>query len=1054
MMKKLFFFAAAVMMLAAACQKQELDPLADGDTKVTFTVSAGDVATRAIADGKNIDVLYWEIYGDLAGAALGEGVVRDSDGDKTFTVELSLVADQTYNIIFWAQVDGQNHYVVDDLRNVGIKTYDDEMANDESRAAFFAVHPFTTENGHAVKETVYLYRPFSQLNLGATTLETSLNLVNSGNISVTSTEVLVTNIATSFNTLTGEGEGVQAVKFQHAATPVDHTQKLLEVNEQFYHWLGMNYLIVNGNADNVTVDIAVKTNMGDVNHTVSNVPVKENHRTNILGNLLTTGAVFTVVVDDRFVDPVTGEINPDITMIDVLEKVLEEGGEMTLIDDLVLTDGTSLVVPEGKVVDINLNGYSIINSVKGAAAIINNGTLTLSDGAVLNGNVEAQLSAAIVNTGKLVLDNVDTGASGNGETAAGNRGAAIQNKGGDVVVNGGTHGTIHRGNKWDGYAYVFINNAGTMTINDAVVEGYPNGIFYATKGSIAVNGGSYKILPGANTWYVAYAEDGSVIYLNSGTYQWNSIFGTAATYGNVVVSEDCVTNWTAATTPVIDTQAEFEAALAQGGTILLAPLAQTRSAGAYVWKSATDGAVIKAFEIVATDEGVVIDMDSQSNEYLTSNIDVAFNGVELKFNNVIYAGFWHGSKMTFTNCTISGQPFLNAVATFTGCTFNQPDNAYCMWTWGATELNLSNCTFNTNGKAVLVYASGASEIAVNVDNCNFYADQDRGKGAIEIHTELGLKGVLKVNNSTAEGFGKGLFYEVNNNSGVPTNNFTKIVDGQLNVVVDNEADFKELVEAAGDAGAGNTTISITKDLDLSTVAWSPISVDGYHGADVVTVEGNGATITGLTGALFAGGFAGGSGIVIKDLTIADATIIADNTQGYGAFVNCADSMDEITLVNCHLVNSTIITPDDGNAESRIGGLVGWTAGYNNVNDGPVDSYITIEDCSVTGCTIKGFGSIGGICGHAGANAATFTTIKDCTVTGNTFISTDDGGWRVGVVVGTANNGQCVISNITENGNVLEQTGKTAPEGVKRNYYGRFVPAGTGTLTIDGVSIAQ
>ena len=194
--------------------------------------------------------------------------------------------------------------------------------------------------------------------------------------------------------------------------------------------------------------------------------------------------------------------------------------------------------------------------------------------------------------------------------------------------------------------------------------------------------------------------------------------------------------------------------------------------------------------------------------------------------------------------------------------------------------------------------------------------------------------------------------------------------------------------------------------------------------------------------------------MIKDLTIADATIVADNTQGYGAFVNCADSMDEITLVNCHLVNSTIITPDDGNAESRIGGLVGWTAGYNNVNDGPVDSYITIEDCSVTGCTIKGFGSIGGICGHAGANAATFTTIKDCTVTGNTFISTDDGGWRVGVVVGTANNGQCVISNITENGNVLEQTGKTAPEGVKRNYYGRFVPAGTGTLTIDGVSIAQ
>jgi hypothetical protein len=101
--------------------------------------------------------------------------------------------------------------------------------------------------------------------------------------------------------------------------------------------------------------------------------------------------------------------------------------------------------------------------------------------------------------------------------------------------------------------------------------------------------------------------------------------------------------------------------------------------------------------------------------------------------------------------------------------------------------------------------------------------------------------------------------------------------------------------------------------------------------------------------------------------------------------------------------------------------------------------------------LKGAGSIGGIVGHAGANAATFTTIENCTVTNNNLISTDDGGWRVGVVVGTANNGQCVIKNITESNNTLSQTGKTAPAG-QSNLYGRFVPAGTGTLVIDGVSV--
>ena len=266
--------------------------------------------------------------------------------------------------------------------------------------------------------------------------------------------------------------------------------------------------------------------------------------------------------------------------------------------------------------------------------------------------------------------------------------------------------------------------------------------------------------------------------------------------------------------------------------------------------------------------------------------------------------------------------------------------------------------------------------------------------------------------------------------------------------VTSPAGLEKALEGAGAAGAGDHTIKIESDLDMTGMDWTPINVDGYHGADIVTVEGNGATIKGLDGALFAGGFAGGSGIVIKDLTIEGAYMIADNTQGYGAFVNCADSMEEITLINCHLKNSTIITPNDGAAESRIGGLVGWTAGYNNPNGGPVDTYVTIKDCSVTGCTIKGFGSIGGIVGHSGGNAATFTTVENCTVQNNTFASTDDGGWRVGVVVGTANVGQMTISGITASNNTLTQTGKTMP--AHSELYGRFVPGTTGTLVIDGL----
>ncbi|MBQ9110397.1 MAG: hypothetical protein IJY06_03380 [Oscillospiraceae bacterium] len=264
------------------------------------------------------------------------------------------------------------------------------------------------------------------------------------------------------------------------------------------------------------------------------------------------------------------------------------------------------------------------------------------------------------------------------------------------------------------------------------------------------------------------------------------------------------------------------------------------------------------------------------------------------------------------------------------------------------------------------------------------------------------------------------------------------------VVVNTAQELYDALVAAGSANAGDSTICITKDIDLTNFDWTPVKVDGYHGADVVTVEGCGNTLYGLDAPLFAGGFAGGSGIVINELTIADSDIVSTNGDGSGAFIETVDSMQVITLTDCHLLNSTV-------TGSRTGGLVGWTSGYNDVNDGPVKTYVTIEDCSVIGNTITGSGSVGGINGHAGANDWTYTTIKNCTVENNEIISTDDGDWRTGVVVGTANVGHVVIENVTESGNTLTQTGKTAPEN-QSSLYGRFVPGKTGTLVIDGEDV--
>ena len=266
-------------------------------------------------------------------------------------------------------------------------------------------------------------------------------------------------------------------------------------------------------------------------------------------------------------------------------------------------------------------------------------------------------------------------------------------------------------------------------------------------------------------------------------------------------------------------------------------------------------------------------------------------------------------------------------------------------------------------------------------------------------------------------------------------------------VVMTTAELRATLTAFTSAGSGDNVIEIGKDIVLKEGETRvPAKVDGYHGAGVVTVLGNGHKISGLNAPLFAGGFAGNSGIVVKDLTL-DGVKINDaiSGQGIGAFVCNVDSMPTIELDNCHLTNSEIISTGG----ARVGGLIGWTSGYNNPNDGPVNTYIKITKCSVEGCTISAKGSVGGIIGHAGCNPATFHTITDCAVKNCVINSTDDGGWRVGVVVGTANVGELTITNVTESGNTVSQTGKTAPE--HSNLYGRFVPGTTGKLVIDDVA---
>ena len=62
----------------------------------------------------------------------------------------------------------------------------------------------------------------------------------------------------------------------------------------------MNYILVPANKSNVKLTYDIMTDVGTVNRTVVDVPVKMNYRTNLLGNLLTQETKIEIVVDNTF----------------------------------------------------------------------------------------------------------------------------------------------------------------------------------------------------------------------------------------------------------------------------------------------------------------------------------------------------------------------------------------------------------------------------------------------------------------------------------------------------------------------------------------------------------------------------------------------------------------------------------------------------------------------------------------------------------------------------------------------------------------------------------
>jgi len=342
-----------------------------------------------------------------------------------------------------------------------------------------------------------------------------------------------------------------------------------------------------------------------------------------------------------------------------------------------------------------------------------------------------------------------------------------------------------------------------------------------------------------------------------------------------------------------------------------------------------------------------------------------------KFQDVIYTfNSDAGSKdytVTIKNTELNGWTSFSDVhkaVVFDTCTFAKGNGyAYCR-PYQATTFK--DCSFSDD------YAFDCSKVADNelaFNECTYNGQAITSENAFDL-------------------FGDGAKVLVNS---VPVN-YTKVAK----IGDSYYATLQAALDAAA-AGTGNVTVEILSDIDLTGTAWNPVTVSA-SGYPFVTVNGNNKTIKGLNDMLFAGTWAGKSGLVINDLTIADSTIVNDEndskgTVGVGAFIGYPQASETITLNNCHLKNSTV------KGGHWTGGLIGMAGGYSG-NDGPVFMTLTIDGCSVTDSTITGKGSAGGIIGHGSCSAWTDVIIVNSTVSDNTITSTGSSNNKAGSVMGT------------------------------------------------------
>lgn len=752
MNKNLFktFAIAAMAVLAGACAKEQVGSGEGETTEVSFNVEVpgASVATKGISDAASVDELVFQ--------ALLQHKYKDAETDKTVTeyipipeltkvvpvvdkkasITASLVKGQWYQFIFWAQKKGTGYYNVntEKLSNIDLRTikldYKRVKTNDESLDAFYAVEG--PAKGRDFSTDVKLTRALAQINFGS---EQS----NRKDAKISKASITLKNVPTTFYPLSaGTLSACGNISEQDIVLSAnDVMSEPLSVNSVNYDYLATTYVFA-PKKDQILVDASATFNF-ETGRTITvkapNAPVKQNFRTNIVGNLLLANAEWNVTIDPDFL---IGDF-----AYDAVSSCLQAGQTVTLTEDYFVADksaGVDIVAGANSV--LNLNGHKFSNE-----------------------NGYADYKAALQVKGSLTINGEGTVSCQGGGSKANN--AIYVENGGHLIINGG---------------YYYVGKATTKKSNST--------IFVQSNGNpslVEINGGVFEAEVGSDgtPFVLNQADDltvncfsvkgGTFVGFNPANVKENKGAITsfvAEGYRSVKTEYEGKEAWKVEEIPAVTTHEDFNSAItsASAGVSATIKLASNMTAvldnGIANADSDSEAEQAKRRNLTFIGDG------TQTFDVITKAINAeggmlnyqrgssfTFKNMSIKAGEGSYDGVVC-DELVYENCTITGKLTLYGKATFVNCVFeNTMANQYSIWTWGGTDVKFEGCTFNTNGKAILLYGGSSNKNPTNlvVTNCVF---NDRnngsaGKAAIEIGNDFNSTYSLTVNDCTVNGFAAG-----------------------------------------------------------------------------------------------------------------------------------------------------------------------------------------------------------------------------------------------------------------------------------------------------------